>query len=72
MPGDTFIFGGRLLKFESIREGVAITTKGTGEEPKVPAYMGGRLPLTTTLADAVQRYFQLMHHCAEAQRIISK
>ena len=23
-------------------------------------------------ADAVQRYFQLMHHCAEAQRIISK
>jgi len=23
----------------------------------VPAYMGGRLPLTTTLADAVQRYF---------------
>ncbi len=57
VPGDTFIFGGRLLKFESIREGVAITSKGKGEEPKVPAYMGGRLPLTTTLAEAVQRYF---------------
>ena len=65
VPGDTFIFGGRLLKFESIREGVAITTKGTGEEPKVPAYMGGRLPLTTTLAEAVQRYFHTPERWSE-------
>ena len=55
--GDTFIFGGRLLAFVGIRNGVAIATPAKGGDPQVPAYMGGRLPLTTTLADAVQRYF---------------
>lgn len=56
-PGDTFIFGGRLLKFEGIQEGVAITSRGGGKEPKVPAYMGGRLPLSSALGDAVQSFF---------------
>jgi ATP-dependent Lhr-like helicase len=57
VPGDTFIFGGRLLRFEGIRDGIAVTTRGAGNEPKVPAYMGGRLPLTTKLAKAVQEFF---------------
>jgi len=57
IPADTFIFGGRLLKFEGIRDGIAVVSAGKGKEPKVPAYMGGRLPLTTTLASAVQAFF---------------
>jgi len=56
-PGDTFIFGGRLLKFDGIRDGVALTSRGVGKEPKVPAYMGGRLPLSSALGEAVQAFF---------------
>jgi ATP-dependent Lhr-like helicase len=56
-PGDTFIFGGRLLKYEGIRDGVAVTSRGAGKEPKVPAYMGGRLPLSAALGEAVQSFF---------------
>ncbi|MBL8689424.1 MAG: ligase-associated DNA damage response DEXH box helicase [Rhodospirillaceae bacterium] len=53
-PGDTFIFGGRLLCFEGIRETWAEVMPATGGEPMVPAYEGGRLPLTTHLADRVR------------------
>ncbi len=56
-PGDTFIFGGRMLKYDGIQEGVAVTSRGAGKEPKVPAYMGGRLPLSAGLGEAVQRFF---------------
>jgi ATP-dependent Lhr-like helicase len=55
-PGDTFVFAGQLLRFAGIRELFldAVPAKG-GEPPKVPAYAGGRLPLTTHLADGVRR-----------------
>ena len=53
-PGDTFIFGGRLLCFEGIRETWAEVSPATGGEPMVPAYEGGRLPLTTHLAERVR------------------
>ena len=51
---DTFIFGGRLLRFEGIRDMTVITSPAAGDEPKIPAYQGGRLPLTTHLADRVR------------------
>jgi ATP-dependent Lhr-like helicase len=51
---DTFIFGGRLLRFEGIREMTVIASPAAGDEPKIPAYQGGRLPLTTHLADRVR------------------
>ena len=54
-PGDTFLFAGQLLRFESIRDGEAIVTlaKDRGD-PKVPTYAGARLPLSTHLADRVR------------------
>jgi ATP-dependent Lhr-like helicase len=54
VPGDTFTFAGRLLEFQGIRDMAAVVTRGSGEAPKVPAYMGGRLPLTTQLAARVR------------------
>ncbi len=53
-PGDTFVFSGQLLRFESIRETTAIVTHASGDAPKIPAYQGGRLPLSTHLADRVR------------------
>jgi ATP-dependent Lhr-like helicase len=55
VPGDTFIFAGRLLRFEGIRENdVMCTLAKNATDPKVPAYAGGRLPLTTMLAGRVR------------------
>jgi ATP-dependent Lhr-like helicase len=54
-PGDTFIFAGRLLRFEGVRENEVIATVAKeGGAPKVPAYAGGRLPLTSELAERVR------------------
>ena len=54
VPGDTFIFSGRLLKFVALRDTEVIATDGGTGDPKVPAYAGGRLPLTTHLAERVR------------------
>lgn len=53
-PGDTFIFSGEVLRFEGIRETTAIVSRASGAEPKIPAYAGGRLPLSTFLAARVR------------------
>ncbi len=53
--GDTFIFSGELLRFEGLREDTAIASRAAGDQPpKVPAYVGGRLPLSTHLAERVR------------------
>ena len=52
--GDTFIFAGRLLEFVELRDTSVITRPGKGDAPAVPAYVGGRLPLSTHLADRVR------------------
>jgi ATP-dependent Lhr-like helicase len=54
-PGDTFFFAGRLLRFLGIR---AMTVEAApappGQPPRIPSYEGGKLPLTTFLADGVR------------------
>ncbi|MXY41419.1 MAG: ligase-associated DNA damage response DEXH box helicase [Rhodospirillaceae bacterium] len=53
--GDTFIFAGEMLEFNEVREMTVHARKAKGvDAPKVPAYGGGRLPLTTNLADRVR------------------
>lgn len=53
-PGDTFLFSGRLLTFQGMRENFVECSPGGEGEPAVPAYMGGKLPLTTQLATRVR------------------
>ena len=57
-PGDTFMFAGRLLRFLRLRETWVEAAEGGQGEPMVPAYEGGRLPLTTNLADGVRALLQ--------------
>ncbi len=57
-PGDTFIFAGRLLSFVRLRENAVECVEGGDGDPMVPAYEGGRLPLTTNLADRVRGLLQ--------------
>jgi len=53
-PGDSFIFGGELLCFEGLQDNSVVASRAKGGEPQVPAYVGGRLPLSTHLADRVR------------------
>ncbi len=58
VPGDTFMFAGRLLTFLGLRETWAEVRDGGSGTPKVPAYEGGRMPMTTNLADRVRAMLQ--------------
>ena len=53
-PGDTFMFAGRLLRYLRIRETTVECALGGSGEPMVPAYAGGKYPLTTNLAARVR------------------
>jgi ATP-dependent Lhr-like helicase len=54
-PGDTFLFAGLLLRFEGIRDMTVEASRAAGGgPPMIPAYAGGRLPLSTYLADGVR------------------
>jgi ATP-dependent Lhr-like helicase len=53
-PGQTFMFGGEILALEAIVENEALVSRSAGDAPKVPTYMGGRLPLSMHLAQRVR------------------
>jgi ATP-dependent Lhr-like helicase len=52
--GDTFMFAGEVLAFIRIRDLTIEARPATGVEPKIPAYAGGQMPLSTYLADGVR------------------
>jgi ATP-dependent helicase Lhr and Lhr-like helicase len=54
LPGDSFVFAGQLLAFEGMRENDVVVSRAASGEPKVPVYAGGRLPLSTHLAERVR------------------
>jgi ATP-dependent Lhr-like helicase len=59
VPGDTFVFAGRVLRFEGVKDLAAQCSLAPGgADPKVPAYGGGRLPLSTFLAERVRGILQ--------------
>jgi ATP-dependent Lhr-like helicase len=54
-PGDTFVFAGEILRYEAIVSDEVYVSRATSEDPKVPAYEGGKFPLSTYLADRVRK-----------------
>ena len=52
--GDTFMFAGELLAFIRVRELTIEARAVPSGQPKVPAYAGGQMPLSTYLADGVR------------------
>ncbi len=53
-PGDTFVFAGEILKYEALVEDEVYVSRSTATDPKVPAYEGGKFPLSTYLAARVR------------------
>ena len=54
VPGDTFVFAGEILKYETLVEDQVYVSRATSDDPKVPAYGGGKFPLSTYLAARVR------------------
>ena len=52
------MFAGRLLRFVRVHEMAVECQEGGSGDPMVPAYEGGRMPLTTNLADGVRDLLQ--------------
>lgn len=74
--GDTFIFGGEILRFEALRENEAYVSRAKSQSPMIPSYMGGKFPLSTYLAAGVramlatpESWAQLPHQVSEWLRL---
>ena len=52
--GDAFVFAGEVLKYEALVEDEVYVSRSTATDPKVPAYEGGKFPLSTYLAARVR------------------
>ena len=52
-PGDHFLFGGRTLELVRVHEMTAYVRVASGKKPAVPRWSGGRMPLSTQLANAL-------------------
>ena len=53
-PGDTFYFGGQVLRFEGLKDMNVQVSKTKDGTPSIPSYAGGRMPLSSHLADTVR------------------
>ncbi len=54
VAGDTFVFGGEIVRYEALVEDQVYVSRANDESPKVPSYMGGKFPLSTYLAERVR------------------
>ena len=57
--GDCFLFGGRMLEMVRIHDMTAWVRRASGKRAAVPRWNGGRMPLSSTLADAVVQQLAL-------------
>ena len=52
--GDTFLFGGRVLEYQHLSNNNVIVRTTKDQQPKIPSYAGGRLPLSSELSFQVR------------------
>lgn len=57
-PGDVFILAGRRLEFIRMRDMVAYVKLSKAKEARVPAWAGGRMPLSANLGSVLRHTFQ--------------
>jgi ATP-dependent Lhr-like helicase len=53
--GDTFVFGGEVVRYEALAEDQVYVSRASDKDAKVPSYMGGKFPLSTYLAERVRK-----------------
>ncbi|MGB8401178.1 ligase-associated DNA damage response DEXH box helicase [Bradyrhizobium sp.] len=53
--GDTFVFGGEVVRYEALAEDQVYVSRANDKDAKVPSYAGGKFPLSTYLAERVRK-----------------
>ncbi|QGX97531.1 ligase-associated DNA damage response DEXH box helicase [Roseovarius faecimaris] len=52
-PGDTFLIGGQIVRFESLREMVVEVSRDPGRKPKIATFMGTKFATSTQLSQRI-------------------
>ena len=80
-PGDTFLIGGRIVRYEGLRETTVEVTRNAARKPKIAVFAGSKFATSTQLSHRILRLFQqqdwpnLPRHTAEwlhLQREVSR
>ncbi len=80
-PGDTFLIGGQIVRYEGLREMVVEVSRRADRKPKIATFSGTKFATSTQLSDRILQMFaqpdwpQLPGHTAEwlgLQREISR
>ncbi|UWQ31863.1 ligase-associated DNA damage response DEXH box helicase [Leisingera sp. M527] len=70
-PGDTFLIGGRTVRYEGLREMTVEVTRTPGRKPKIAVFSGTKFATSTQLSARIQEMFsqdswpELPRHTAE-------
>jgi ATP-dependent Lhr-like helicase len=70
-PGDTFLIGGQVVRYEGLHEMTVEVTRTPGRDPKVAVFSGTKFATSTVLAERILQIFQastwptLPHHTAQ-------
>ena len=59
--GDTFLIGGKIVRFENLREMVVEVTQNAKKQPKIATFMGTKFATSTKLSDRILDNFQNEH-----------
>ncbi|MAV71789.1 MAG: DNA ligase-associated DEXH box helicase [Marinovum sp.] len=52
-PGDTFLIGGKIVKFESLREMIVEVSRKPAKKPKIAVFSGTKFATSTLLCDRI-------------------
>ncbi len=55
-PGDTFLIGGEVVRYEGLRDMVVEVSRSPTKEPKIAVFSGTKLAMSTKLSHRVQRF----------------
>ncbi|MFC6688355.1 ligase-associated DNA damage response DEXH box helicase [Jhaorihella thermophila] len=70
-PGDTFLIGGQVVRYESLREMTVEVTRDPGRKPRIATFMGTKFATSTQLSERILDLLaqpdwpQLPRHTAE-------
>ena len=57
-PGDTFLIGGQIVRYEGLREMTVEVSRTPGRDPKVAVFNGTKFATSTLLTDRILEIFQ--------------
>ena len=60
-PGDTFLIGGQIVRYEGLNELTVEVSRAAGRDPKVAVFNGTKFATSTQLSDRILRLLQQDH-----------